>query len=153
MSALRIGLERSGVAIAKAELAAGRWLRDGYRRVRTVARPIEPARLEAAIQSRRAYVLSGALMAFLVGFTLDDLRVLRWPAYLVGGALALALFIVGPMVAGRRLANRHLDEPLPDFQARAARSRRIGRFVLLATALAFVSWLVVFSEGVPPWAR
>lgn len=124
-----------------------------YLRVRTKADPIEPARLAIAVQSRRPTALSLALLMFIIGFSMDDLRVLRLPAYLVGSSLALLTFVAGPLVMGRTTALFHLDEPLAEFEALAGRNKRWANLGLLAVALFTVVWFVVFSSGVPPWAR
>lgn len=124
-----------------------------YAKVRTKAQPIEAARLEAAVVARRPAALALALLVFLVGFSVDDLRVLRLPGYLVGAGLAFLLILLGPLAMGRSLAMAWPDEPLPEFQARAGRARRLGLLRLLGAAVAFVGWLVVFSAGVPPWVR
>ena len=141
-SGLRRGLARPAAAVGRA-----------YRRVRTQAVTLEPVRLESAVVARRPAALSLALLVFLVGFSVDDLRVLRLPGYLVGASLALLLILVGPLTMGRTFAQAWREEPSADFQARVGRVRRLGLLQLLGTAVVFVAWLIVFSAGVPPWAR
>lgn len=124
-----------------------------YLRLRTRAEPLEPLRLEAAVQCRRPRALSFGLLLFVAGMTLDDLRVLRWPAYAVGAGLAVLFIAFGPLTMGRALAATHKSESLAEFQARASRLRRLDLLGLLVAILATAAWLTVFSSGVPPWAR
>lgn len=124
-----------------------------YARVRTTALDLEPARLEAGVQCRRPRAVSLALLLFVAGMTLDDLRVLRFPAYLVGAGLAVVVMAFGPLAMGRGLALRHHGEALGEFQARTGRLRRLDLLGMLVVALGVLAWLTVFSAGVPPWAR
>lgn len=131
-------------------IASGRNL---YLRVRTRAEPLETQRLEAGVQCRRPRALTLALLLFVAGMTLDDLRVLRWPAYAVGSGLAILVIAFGPLAMGRALAATYKSDSLAEFQARASRLRRLELLGLLVVVLVTVVWLSVFSSGVPPWAR
>ncbi len=110
-------------ALARTKSLYGRW--------RTKGDPLEPPRLEAAVQSRRPRALSVGLLLFMAGMTLDDLRLLRWPAYLVGAGLAILVIAFGPLAMGRGLAATHRLESLAEFQARANRLRRLDLLGLL----------------------
>jgi len=124
-----------------------------WRRLATSAEHVPPARLEVGLQSQRSRAIAYALLAFIVGFSLDDLRVLRLPGYLVGVGLAVALWAFGPLHLGRRFAYDRLGLDMPAFEAAAHRSRRLGSLGLLLAILILAGWLVIFSTGVPPWAR
>jgi len=124
-----------------------------WRRLATSAEHVPPERLEVGLQSQRSRAIAYALLAFIVGFSLDDLRVLRLPGYLVGVGLAVALWAFGPLHLGRRFAYDRLGLDMPAFEAAAHRSRRLGSLGLLLAILLLAGWLVIFSTGVPPWAR
>lgn len=115
--------------------------------------PLAPDRLEAALGAEHGRAVALALLAFVVGFSVDDLRVFRFPGWLLGGALALLLLAFGPLVLARRLARRFAADDDRAFAARAGRRRRFGALLVLVASLATVAWLVLFSSGVPPWAR
>lgn len=125
----------------------------GWRRLRTPHVAVPRARLERGMHAMRPRATAAALGLFVAGFTLDDLRALRWPAYLLGIVAAVAVMGFGPAALGRRFAldRRGWDEAA--YLASAARSRRLGSLALLVAVLGAVVWLVFFSEGVPPWAR
>lgn len=147
------GLRGFGSRIQKGTGRAAASGRAWYLRWHTRAEPLEPSRLEAAVQCRRPRALSLALLLFVAGMTLDDLRVLRWPAYAVGASAAVLLIAFGPLAMGRSLAGMHRSESLAEFQSRASRLRRLDLLGLLVVALVTAAWLTVFSSGVPPWAR
>lgn len=105
------------------------------------------------MQGERSRAIAFALMAFVVGFSLDDVRVLRAPGYMVGLAGFLLFFSVGPFWMGRRAAVDHRHEPVEEFRTRMARARRVGGLSLLAVGLGGAFWLVFFASGVPAWAR
>ena len=123
------------------------------RKVRSPPRRVPPERLEMALQARKSRALALAVLLFVLGFSLDDLRVLRVPGYLVGLGGALLAIAVGPLLMARRLALDHLDEPVQEFQVRCARVRRLGALALVGALAGLVVWLVYFSSGVPPWAQ
>jgi hypothetical protein len=104
------------------------------------------------MNARRGVSLGLALLAFAAGFSLDDLRSLRVPGYLLGAGVSLVLIAFGPLWMGRRMVADHRDDTEQAFEARAARARRAGSLALLGCALLFAVWLAVFSQGVPPWA-
>lgn len=109
-------------------------------------------RFEAGMAAQRSLAMAAALAAFVAGFSLDDLRVLRAPAYLAGIAAALLLVAFGPLWMGRSFAAQRRDLDAGAFAAAAAQRRRLGSLTLLATAVLGLAWLAVFSSGVPPWA-
>lgn len=103
--------------------------------------------------AQRPRAIAAALLLAMLGFSLDDLRVLRMPGYLAGAAAAIVVLVAGPLGAGRRFALIHASDLGPAFEARCAAARRVGSLGLLATCLLAVAWLAIFSSGVPPWAR
>ncbi len=105
------------------------------------------------MRAARGLSLAAAILLFMVGMTIDDLHVLRVPAYLVAGGGALLLVAFGPLWLGRRQARRDPGASDAVFQRRVEDRRRFGRLQLLAVGLAFAVWLVFFSVGVPPWAN
>ncbi len=121
-------------------------------RMQTPGTQIPPERFEAGISAKRSVALAAAITTFVLGFSVDDLHVLRWPAYLVGSLAALTIVAIGPLVLGRRFAMAHRADDDGGFHLRALRARRAGAIALLLSLLGLVAWLVVFSSGVPPWA-
>lgn len=115
------------------------------------AERVSADRLEPALVASRGRAFALALLAFVLGFSLDDLQVYRFPAYLLGLAVSFLLVAFGPLLLARRFARRFSADALPTYLARVARTKRAGHLALLATVLGFVAWLVIFSTGVPPW--
>lgn len=121
----------------------------------TDTQPSQPSateRLHRAVSSTRGLVIAEALVALMVGFTADDLELLRFPGYILGLSAAFLLLSAGGLLHGWHL-NRRLegeDEDTVDDRLRAVRSR--GRLAAVLAAIAFVGWLVLFSQGVPPWS-
>lgn len=108
--------------------------------------------LRRAALHTRGLVLAEALAAIVIGFTLDDLALLRVPGYLVGLGTALFLLVAGGLVHGYRLARRletldpdTVDDRLAGYQTR-------GRLAAIVAAVGFLAWAVFFTQGVPPWA-
>ena len=126
------------------------WSRVAALQTRQVAVPAD--RYELGVAARRAMSLAGALAAFALGLSADDVHVLRLPGYLVGCAAAIVLIAIGPLWLGRSFALAHRDDDAARFAARAAQARRLGALTFLVTLVLFLIWLVVFSSGVPPWA-
>jgi len=116
---------------------------------RTVLRP---DRFEAGATAKRSVSVAGALLLFMAGFSIDDLHVLRGPAYLYGCIAAVIIMALGPLWFGRRFALAHRDEADEAYTVHAAQARRVGALTLLTVFILFLVWLVVFSAGVPPWA-
>ncbi len=102
--------------------------------------------------ARRSACLAGALIAFAVGFSADDVHVLRLPGYIVGSVAAILILAVGPLLAGRSFALAHRDDDDARFTVRAGQARRLGALGALVTFVLFLVWLVFFTSGVPPWA-
>jgi hypothetical protein len=124
-----------------------------WRSIVTRADPLPPDRLEHALTANRGVAIALALLVFLVGFSVDDLQVFRFPGYLLGIAGAVFFLAAGPLVMSRRFVRKFAAEDHRTFPALAARRRRIGSLTLLLTSLLFIAWLVVFTTGVPPWVR
>ena len=123
-----------------------------WHRVRTRTDRLDPERFAHAVAARRMDAFGYALVTWIVGFSLDDLAVLRVPAYLLGIAGALAWFAFGPLALGRRFARRHEGLDTAGFEARLGQTRRRSALRLLGSILAFIVWFAFFSEGVPAWA-
>ncbi|MHB8634558.1 MAG: hypothetical protein ACYDBQ_11445 [Thermoplasmatota archaeon] len=130
-----------------AVLKKGIWTRWQTPRLRVPAR-----RLEEALRAKRPRAWAGAVALFVGGFTLDDLHVLRAPAYLVGMLLAVAAIAAGPLWLAHRFAFDHQEESAALFAARCRLSRRTGYLTLLGVAVGALVWLSLFSAGVPAWA-
>ncbi|MGB0652750.1 MAG: hypothetical protein ACPGQL_06070 [Thermoplasmatota archaeon] len=127
--------------------ASGTW-----RIVHTPGVATDPRRFAAALRGTRLETVSHALWVFMIGMSLDDLRLVRFPSYLVGALLAVLVFaFAGPLLA-RRMARRHRLDDDGDFDVRLALRGRLGQLYLLVTVFAALAWMVVFSTGVPPWA-
>lgn len=113
-----------------------------------------PARglVERTLPATRGWVIAEALLLVMVGFTADDVQLLRFPGYLLGLASVLLVLAFGGLVHARRLAHRleALDEDAISSRIRSARDR--GVFLAVLAALGFLAWLVLFGQGVPPWA-
>ncbi len=91
-------------------------------------------------------------MAFMLGFSVDDLHVLRYPGWALGVAVAVLLIACGPLLHGVARARdlRQLDDAA--FERAILSTTRRGRILLVAVAVVATAWLIIFSEGVPPWA-
>lgn len=124
------------------------WSRISTRRVL-----ISPERSLAALTAVRAKAFALAVVVFILGFSLDDLHILRVPSYLVGSLLALFLIALGPLVMGRRFAVRNRNDSPERFQVHASNAGRAGLLLRMGALFLAVAWLVAFSAGVPPWAR
>lgn len=105
-----------------------------------------------AVGHTRARVFAEAILALVIGFTLDDMMVLRAPGFLLGAVSALLIVILGSLWHGAWLAARVAELPPTEQTKRLVRTRWMGRVALMAVALAGVLWLVLFSSGVGPWA-
>lgn len=112
--------------------------------------PAADERLALALRPARPLATAGAILLLMAGFTLDDLRLTRVPAYLAGLVAALATVAVGPLWTARRLAYDHAQER--DFAAWARGAQRGAYLALVAAAVAALAWLAWFS-GVPSWTR
>lgn len=105
-----------------------------------------------ALSSTRGRVIAEALVVVVVGFTVDDLRLLRFPGYILGLGLAVVILSLGGLYHARRITTR-LEDLAPDEQAgrlEAIRSR--GRLAAVIALIGFLAWMAVFTLGVPPWA-
>lgn len=105
-----------------------------------------------AVAHTRGLVLAEALVLVVLGFTADDLQLLRAPGYLVGLGAALLVLLAGGLVHGHRLAARldGLDDEAVD--AALNTYQRKGHLAALLAAVGFLAWAVFFTTGVPPWA-
>jgi hypothetical protein len=91
-------------------------------------------------------------MAFIIGFSLDDLAILRFPGYLFGIMLGIVVFAFGPAVWGLHIAKASVRIDENTFVATCGMRRRIGLVFVLAVGLVTVAWFAIFAEGVPAWA-
>lgn len=105
-----------------------------------------------ALSSTRGRVIAEALVVLIVGFTVDDLGLLRFPGYIVGIGLAVVILSVGGLYHAGRVRARltPLDADEQAGRLEAIRSR--GRLAAVITGLVFLAWMAVFTLGVPPWA-
>lgn len=108
--------------------------------------------LRRAVQHTRGLVLAETLVAIVIGFTIDDLALLRVPGYLVGLGTALFLLVAGGLVHGYRLAARLEALDPATVEARLGAYQTRGRLAAIVAAVAFLLWAVFFTQGVPPWA-
>lgn len=115
----------------------------------------EPAttdRLRRAVRHTRGLVLGQALLVLLLGFTADDLDLLRIPGYLAGSAGAFAVLTFGGLLHGHRLSRRYEDLDPDEEKERLAAHRRRGWWFAGLVTVIFGAWAVFFTAGVPPWA-
>lgn len=108
--------------------------------------------LPRAVSHTRALVLAEALLAIVLGFTLDDLELLRIPGYLAGLGLALGLLTFGGLLHGYRLTRRLEGEDEGTIEAKLESYRTRGRLAAIVAGVVFLMWAVFFTKGVPPWA-
>lgn len=108
--------------------------------------------LQRAVSSTRGLVVAEALIAIIVGFTADDLELLRVPGYILGLAVAFLALSVGSLLHGWSITRRlgEADEETVAERLTSIRSR--SRLAGVVAAVVFLGWLVLFSQGVPPWA-
>lgn len=105
----------------------------------------------AALQATRPLVIAEALIVVLIGFSIDDLAVLRLPGFLVGLAAAILVFVFAGLLHGVRWSEVIRGKSVEGRAAWLRRRQSAGRASLLLVSLLFAAWLVVFSSGVPPW--
>lgn len=104
-----------------------------------------------AIGATRGLAFAEALVWLVVGFSLDDLGLLRFPGYAVGALGAVLILAAGRLWHARTLARRitvHAPEDV-DRALDAARLRSLSAALL--AAIGFLAWLTFFSAGVAPW--
>lgn len=105
-----------------------------------------------AVGHTRGLVVAEALVLVVLGFTADDLALLRVPGYLVGLAGALLVLVAGGLVHGYRLAERLEGREADEVATRLAVYQRKGRLAAILAGVGFLVWAVFFTTGVPPWA-
>lgn len=127
--------------------------KDGLARLRTNGVHVSLNRYEEAIHAVRPHVAAKILWVFIIGFSIDDLLVMRIPSAWLALAMALYLGVFGGLQQGRILARRRAyikDDA--DFKNKMRSIRRAGQLTLIFTVIAFLGWLMLFASGVPPWA-
>lgn len=107
---------------------------------------------QRAVGHTRGLVLAEALVLVVLGFTADDLALLRVPGYLVGLGGALLVLVAGGLVHGHHLARRLEGLEADEVAARLASYRRKGLLAAILAGAGFLVWAVFFTTGVPPWA-
>lgn len=112
--------------------------------------PMPPDLLEAALPAARAMAATWAILLFVGGFVLDDLRVLRVPGFMVGVGLALALLAFGSTLLSRAYARRLAAHPPSEAVERGRRWAARNRLVLVLAALGATAWLVL-TGGASSW--
>lgn len=113
---------------------------------------LDPDLYRDAVKTTRGLVVAEALLLLLVGFTLDDLSLLRFPGYAIGAVGAVVVLAAGRLWHGRNLARRITVHALEDERDALDAARLRNALFAVAAVLVFVGWLVFFSAGVPPWA-
>ena len=114
--------------------------------------PMAEAEWPQALRAGRPLATSLALWAFMLGFTLDDLHLVRLPLLYAGLAGAVLVYAFAPpFLAARALRRARRDRP--DAPGDALDSAVAFRRATLAlTVAALVGWLVLFSNGrTPRW--
>lgn len=100
----------------------------------------------------RGLVIAEALLVLMLGFTADDLGLLRFPGFLLGAGLAVLISIFGGIWHGHRLATRLTGAPEEEIDATLQAWGTWSRLSGVALVVLFLIWLAIFSQGVPPWA-
>ncbi len=100
----------------------------------------------------RTRCLAEGLLAFMLGFSVDDLHVLRYPGWVLGLAAAVLLVSLGPIWHGVMRARNLRPLNDADFASAMLSTTRRGKLSLVVVAIVATFWMIVFSEGVPPWA-
>lgn len=104
------------------------------------------------VEASRGLAIAEALVLLVVGFTLDDLGLLRFPGYVAGALGALLVLAGGRLAHGRNLARRLAGRGDEAVEEDLDGARLRNALAAIAAVLATVVWLVFFSAGVPPWA-
>ncbi len=112
--------------------------------------PVDRFRL--AVSHTRGHMVALALVAIMLGFTADDVSLLRVPGYLVGLGAAFVILCGGGLWKGHRLASRLEGLSREAAEDRLLAIRQRGWLFGALAGLAFVAWGIVFTTGVPPWA-
>lgn len=97
-------------------------------------------------------MIAEALVVIVLGFTADDLELLRIPGYITGLVAAFLLLAVGGLVHGARLAGKLEGLEADEIQARLVAYRIRGVLAAVVATVAFLVWAALFTQGVPPWA-
>lgn len=116
------------------------------------ASPDTLSRWREATRYTRGLVLAEALVAIMLGFTADDLGLLRVPGYLAGLGIAFVALSFGGLFHGARLSHRLTVVPPDEEEEHLQRYRARGRLAAVVAAIVFLVWLVFFSQGVAPWS-
>lgn len=104
------------------------------------------------LKATRGLAVAEALVLLVVGFTLDDVGLLRFPGYATGAVAALLVLAGGRLLHGRTLARRLAGRPPEEIDEGLDGARLRNVLAAIAAVLATLAWLVFFSAGVPPWA-
>lgn len=124
-------------------------------RLAGLARPIAPeedALWPRALAGGRAAASALTLLVFVGALTLDDLRLFRFSAALVGGAVAVAVFAFAPPVFASRLLARAIERPPAAARALVEAGVMRRRALLAACVALFLVWLVLFAaHRTPRW--
>ncbi len=132
------------------------WLSTAWaliRRYETRSFRPDPGRMEEAIRANRSFTLAFAMLWFMTSLTLDDLGILRLPAYMVAVVGALFIFAVYPVLSARTMTYEYRERGDGSFESKAGEKGRLGALALIGTIILAILWLIVFTAGVPPWAN
>ena len=105
-----------------------------------------------ALSGGKAAATALTLVIFVAALTISDLRLFRFPAVFVGGAIAVVVFAFTPPLFASRLLSRALaDSPeSPGTRIESAVMRR--RAYLGLTIGLLIVWLIFFASGrTPRW--
>lgn len=135
-----------GERLADARQRAAQW----------IARDREPPEISSELYRRclkatRGLAIAEALVLIVAGFTLDDLGLLRFPGYAAGALLAVIILATGRLLHGRSLARRIAVHAPEDAQRAIDGAKLRNTLAAVGAVLLFLTWLVFFSSGVPPW--
>lgn len=109
--------------------------------------PLPTDLLEAALPAARARATSVAILIFVLGFVLDDLRVLRVPGFLVGIVPALVALAFGSTLLARTYARQLAAHPPAEGVELARRWTGRNRLGIVLAGLIAAVWLVLASGG------
>lgn len=132
-------MNAGGLAKARSFLAARR------------APPLDGRLVERALPAARARAFAEAMALFLVGFAIDDLRVLRLPGFLVGIAAAVLALGLGGVLHARGYARRLAGRDDPAIERALARAKSTHRLLAVLALAALALWLALTAGGFDLW--
>lgn len=104
-----------------------------------------------SIKATRGLAFAEALLLLVLGFSLDDLGLLRFPGYAVGGIAAVLVLAAGRLWHARTLSRRITAHAADQVEEALDAARLRSMVAALVAVLVFLVWLAFFSAGVAPW--